>query len=94
MNQKDTKERESQLRLMRDIYQRATRVVAWLGVSSKGSKAAFRFLDSLNTSGVSEIIRREVEPSTSEQNRVLGRLDTLRRRLWTDGTERQALIFF
>lgn len=94
INQEDTEERESQVRLMRDIYQRATRVVAWLGVSSIESKAVFRFFDSLDSSDLSEITRGGKESSTSEHTQLLRRLDVLRRRLWTDGTARQALMFF
>ncbi|KUJ24526.1 uncharacterized protein LY89DRAFT_605205, partial [Mollisia scopiformis] len=37
INQKDIPERNSQIRLMKDIYKRATRVIAWLGTSSEDS---------------------------------------------------------
>ncbi|KAI1398394.1 heterokaryon incompatibility protein-domain-containing protein [Hypoxylon fuscum] len=47
INQDDTKEREGQVGLMRDIYRLAARVVVWLGQATNGSRLALSALGHL-----------------------------------------------
>ncbi|KAL7627088.1 hypothetical protein AAE478_003864 [Parahypoxylon ruwenzoriense] len=49
INQGDIAEQGAQVRLMSDIYKRASSVVVWLGDSTQDSSAAFRFMRRLST---------------------------------------------
>jgi hypothetical protein len=51
INQGSVKERESQVGLMRKLYQQASRVVIWLGPSRPKTGPAFRFFSLLTPSG-------------------------------------------
>lgn len=46
INQENTEEKSSQVRLMGDIYSSAERVLVWLGVSTPKAESAFRFMES------------------------------------------------
>jgi hypothetical protein len=61
INQYDTFERNQQVAKMRDIYQRALKVVVWLGAESEDSNTAFQFLAeaSLNKSEIEHWVRRQ-----------------------------------
>ncbi|KAH7417920.1 heterokaryon incompatibility protein-domain-containing protein [Cadophora sp. MPI-SDFR-AT-0126] len=48
IDQQNAVERSSQILLMRDIFQRASKVVVWLGESSMASKAAFSLIQSID----------------------------------------------
>lgn len=48
INQKDDKEKTSQVPKMRDIYMRAKWTFSWLGPEADGSTAAFEYAESLN----------------------------------------------
>jgi hypothetical protein len=45
INQKDTTERNSQLQLMRDIYEGCAKCIIWLGEEDEASKDALAFVD-------------------------------------------------
>jgi hypothetical protein len=44
INQSDINERNHQIRQMADIYSQAQRVIAWIGLETEASQAAFKFL--------------------------------------------------
>ena len=46
INQDDMAEREAQVQIMLNIFQRAERVIAWLGESGQGSAGAFKLIKS------------------------------------------------
>lgn len=55
IDQKNNKEKGHQVRLMRDIYPSATKVIAYLGLSSADSDLAMKFLETLSTAIETEI---------------------------------------
>jgi Heterokaryon incompatibility protein (HET) len=77
INQSSTEEKESQIGLMRDIYQQADRVVIWLGLSKPKTRLAFILLEAWTPSGVGKW-RFGTQPMTSKevqlQNKVIDEL--------------------
>lgn len=60
INQNDVEEKNSQVCKMKDIFQRASQVIVWLGSSNFDSGAAFTLLHSLNTCQSSSNKIREI----------------------------------
>ena len=62
INQEDVTERNSQVRLMRLIYNRADLVIAWLGPEDKYTAAAFELVQTIFTKHVSPDVSLDAEP--------------------------------
>jgi hypothetical protein len=89
INQDDYAEKASQIQKMRSIYERATRVIAWLGVSANDSDLVFdtlRRIDkydtlSLKTSLLSDTVRELKQTTSNSHDQIWDAtkvLDTLR----------------
>ena len=75
INQDDYAEKAEQIQKMKSIYERATRVIAWLGVSANDSDLVFTTLhrianyrDSSSESSILSYIAREHEQTTSNSH--------------------------
>ena len=65
-------EKGSQIQQMRAIYERAEKVVVWLGDSSETSSIGFEVLEAIASAADSEIYAKEPKPIKSEDLKLLG----------------------
>jgi hypothetical protein len=68
----DDGEKASQIRRMRIIYQKARRVVVWLGESSETSSTGFRLLENIVAAAGLESMAEKQKPITSEELNLHG----------------------
>lgn len=67
INQSDIAERSKQVTIMGDIYQRATRVIVWLGVENQESSHAMHLLQAFGSNIRVDWATRKISPSDSAE---------------------------
>ncbi|KAK0124903.1 hypothetical protein ONS96_008781 [Cadophora gregata f. sp. sojae] len=77
IDQQNAEERSSQILLMRDVFQRASKVVVWLGESTMASKASFSLIRKLDFGSSSFWEQKENQGPVSLSQDALGGLQTL-----------------
>ena len=86
IDQEDSLEKNSQIPLMRDIYSRATRTIAWLGPASENLDLAFEALSKLSKSWIyflDKHIQMGIEEEAEMEESERGAAETQRSKdLW------------
>ncbi|PVH83556.1 HET-domain-containing protein [Cadophora sp. DSE1049] len=77
IDQQNAEERSSQILLMRDVFQRASKVVVWLGESTMASKAAFALIRTVDFGDGSFWEQKENQGPASFSHDALGGLQML-----------------
>jgi hypothetical protein len=91
INQSSVAEQESQIKLMRDIYQQADGVVIWLGPSKPETGLAFELLRSLEPSGTGDLLFG-TQPMTGREPQLQNEAIDIIRRLVISNPEKMECV--
>ena len=74
INQSDTRERSVQVGFMRQIYNRATRVIPWLGEEDEYTDTAFKLISEIATNDLFTEAALKADPGTIYDHRAMNKM--------------------